>query len=267
MEKIQEKIRNYWEDESTISIIDTNLHALEIQTVSKYLEPKDRLADVGCGNASATVQYAPRVQHATAIERSSHLRTLASEAIAKSGCNNIDLVDGDVLKLGQGDQKFDAVVSQRMLINMSSWEEQMQAIENLRSVLRPGGRLILVENTNDGMLALNEMRHMVGLPPIPQHWHNRFFDYKQFMSFMQGGFQLLKEHDFSLYYFLTRVYVPMFSEFVGYGANAKKDPLFIKSDPAARKLYDLFSKQIKFDSCRVLGPIQCFVFRKDGLGS
>ena len=108
------------------------------------------------------------------------------------------------------------------------------------------------------------MRTAMGLPPIPQHWHNRFFDYDNLMAFCQGRFQLLKHFDFGLYYLLTRVYVPMFASFEGYGANAVKDPMFHKSDAAARLLCERFGDRVRVAGSRAFGSIQVFVLRREG---
>ena len=78
---------------------------------------------------------------------------------------------------------------------------------------------------------------------------------------MNGRFQLLKEHDFSLYYFLTRVYTQMFASFEGFGATAVKDSLFEVSDRAARTIYEKFKDDISFKHC--MSTIQAFVFRRE----
>lgn len=260
---VKEKIRSYWENSSTISIIDENLHELEISVVVKYLQPSDCLADIGCGNGDATVRYAERVNKCIGFERSNALRAKAVETGKASGLTNLEFRPGDVLEMDQRESEFDAIVTQRMLINLASWDDQKQAMLNIHRMLKPGGRAILIENTNDANLALNEMRDGVGLPPIPQHWHNRFFDYDEFMAFIKGKFQVLKTHDFGLYYFLTRVYVQMFASFTGFGAGAEKDPIFEQSDRAARALYEKFADRIHIDGCRTLGPIQAFVLRRE----
>jgi len=264
LEQFSEAVRNYWEKPTTVSIIDTNLHRLEIDTVCRHLQPTDHLADIGCGDGQATVQYAAQVARCTAIERSSHLRTRAVDAARKAEAVNLTIRDGDVLSLTDEADRFDCIVTQRVLINLASWDEQRRALLNVHRMLKPGGRYIMIENTNDAFAAMNDMRHEVRLPPVPQHWHNRFFDYEELMRFSRGKFQLLRHYDFGLYYFLTRVYVPMFASFVGYGANAVKDPIFEKSDAAARALFEKFSDRVNITGCRALGPIQAFVFRREG---
>ena len=259
---IAQAVRNYWEDPSTISIIDQNLHELEIERVSQYLRTEDHMLDVGCGNGQATVQYAQKVQFCSAIERSGHLLQKAQEAATESEMKNITIRQGDVLEMADSRDKFDVIVTQRSLINMTSWEDQKLAIRNIHRALKPGGRYIMVENTNDAFAALNDLRTQAGLDPIAQHWHNRFFDYDDLMAYMKGKFQLLKFHDFSFYYFLTRIFVPLFADFKGFGANAVKDPIFKKADAAAKRLYATFADQIQFNNVRSISPIQVFVFQR-----
>lgn len=256
-------VKEYWEDPNTVSIIDKNLHKLEINTVCRYLRSTDFLADIGCGDGEATIQYAKKVNNCIGFERSSNLRQKAIGNVKKSGIKNISIEKGDVLKISNISEKFDVIVTQRVLINLASWEEQKQAITNVYNLLKVGGLYIMIENTNDAFLALNDMRVELGLEPIPQHWHNRFFDYEKLIAFLEGKFQLLKVHDFGLYYFLTRVYVQMFASFSGYGKNAIKDPIFEKSDKAAEILYEKFHDRIHIGGCRVFGPIQAFILRRE----
>lgn len=260
--EFEKAIKEYWENEKTVSIIDKNLHRIEIDTVLSHLEASDHVADIGCGDGGATVQYARKVKQVSAFERSDNLRRKAAQRFAEEGVTNVALDPGDIMKMDGITDAYDAVVTQRMLINLPSWETQQTALLNVRRMIKPGGRLIMVENTDDGAEALNRMRAEMDLAPIPQHWHNLFFDYDKLTAFMAGKFDAIAEHDFGLYYFLTRLYVPMFASFTGFGANAKKDPIFDHSDAAARRLFEAFKDQVKFSGCRALGPIQCFVFRR-----
>ena len=60
------------------------------------------------------------------------------------------------MDFGTIEGEFDVVVTQRVLINLSSWEDQKRALLNVHRVLNPGGRYIMIENTNDAFLALND---------------------------------------------------------------------------------------------------------------
>lgn len=255
--------QEYWEDPKNVSIIDKNLHKIEIALASQYLKPTDTIVDIGCGDGEATIQYARKVKACIGIERSNFLRNLATKAASKAGLNNITLKKGDILTL-RVKEKFDVVITQRLLINLLSWKEQQKSLVNIYNFLKPGGLYIMIENTSDSFCALNEMRADVGIPPIPQHWHNRFFDYPKLENFLEGKFQILKVWDLGLYYFLTRVYTQMFASFKGYGINAVKDPIFEKADEAARIVFEKFHNRIKFEGQRTLGPIQVFILRREG---
>jgi ubiquinone/menaquinone biosynthesis C-methylase UbiE len=260
---IRPRVQEYWEQTDTVSILDKNLHKIEIETASRYITNTDSILDVGCGDGEATIEYAKLAKSCTGLERSNHLRSIAESKATASGLKNINFIKGDVLALKDVPGTFDVVITQRLLINLLSWEEQMEGIMNVYGKLKPGGRFVMIENTGDSFLAMNDMRLDVGLQPIPQHWHNRFFDYKKLEAFMEGKFELLKTHDLGLYYFLTRVYVPMFSSFSGFGSKAVKDPIYEHSDKAARILYEKFHDQIKIGDHRTFGPIQVFVYRRE----
>src|SRR5205823_5928498 len=162
---------------------------------------------------------------------SNHLRAKAAERFAAAGLANVTLVEGDALDLSAYVGKFDLVVSQRVVINFMTWEEQKQVLQNIWRSLRPGGRYIMVENTFEGFEAMNEVRRAVGLPNVPLHdWHNYFLHYDLFMEFLKKRFVIEKIHTFDLYYLLTRVFVNMFAKFQGYGSNAVKDDIIDAAD-------------------------------------
>ena len=260
--KFHKAVQAYWEDPATISIIDENLHQLEIETACRYLKSSDELVDIGCGDGKATLIYAQKVKKCTAYERSNFLRKKALEEVKRSGLKNTTIKAGDILKMKKIPEKPNVVVTQRLLINLASWSEQKEAIGNIHGMLKTGGIYIMIENTNDAHQALNDMRHRMGLDPISIHWHNLYFDYEQLMSYLKDKFQLLDFQDFNLYYFLTRVYSQIFLSFTGHGRHAVKNSLFELSDKAAKDVFNEFNDLFQINGIRTLGPIQVFVLRK-----
>lgn len=263
----RQKIDEYWESPKTASLIDKNLRILETDFVLSQLSIGDDMADIGCGDAESTVHYAKKVGSCLALERSATLRNKASQRFLDAGVKNYELVEGDALDLSKYKEKFNVVVSQRVVINFMTWEEQKKVIQNIWETLRLGGRYVMVENTFEGFEALNSVRRDVNLPNIKLHdWHNYFLHYDKFMEYISNKFVVEKTHNFNLYYLLTRVYVNMFASFEGYGLNAKKDEIFDLSDDAARRLYKIFNDKIKIniDKGESFGPIQGFVLRKIG---
>lgn len=263
----RQKIRDWWEQPTTVSLVDNNLRKLETDFVCSYLGGDEIFADFGCGAGESTVHYAKKVHSCLALEESNLLREKASQLFLREGLNNITVVKGDVLNLSEYRNRFNTVLTQRVIINFMTWEEQKQVIRNIHSTLRPGGLYLAIENTFEGFEALNSVRRKVGLLNIKLHdWHNYFLHYDRFMEFLDGLFVVEKVHTFNLYYLLTRVFLNMFAQFEGYGSLVKKDKIFDLADMAARQLFETMGEDLKFNLLKgeSFGPIQGFVLRKIG---
>lgn len=173
----------------------------------------DSILDVGCGNGFTTKSIAKKFPEAsvTGVDFSSKM---IEEAKRANLAPNIDYFDGDVLALSRNPNlsgaKFDIVVSTRCLINLSNWDEQKIGILEMRKMLKPDGRLILVENTKEGLDNLNFVRKAVGLEPIKTRWHNQYIpepDLKKFLSDNHGHLftQEYVENIGNIYYLISRV--------------------------------------------------------------
>lgn len=263
----RQMIQKWWELPTTVSLLDKNLRKLETDFVCSHLGGDEDFADFGCGGGESTVHYAKKVRTCLALEQSSFLRDKAFQLFKSENLTNTTLVNGDITNLSEYKNQFNAVVTQRVLINFMTWEEQKQIIQNIHSTLRPGGLYLAIENTFEGFEALNSIRRATGLANIKLHdWHNYFLHYDLFMEFLKGLFVIEKVHTFNLYYFLTRIFTNMFAKFEGYGSLATKDEIFDAADAAARQLYEVMGDRVKFDLDKgeSLGPIQGFVLRRMG---
>jgi ubiquinone/menaquinone biosynthesis C-methylase UbiE len=259
---LRDEIRAYWQDPNTRSLIDDNMRTLEEAVVLRYLEPNFEIIDIGCGDGYSTFEYASRVKSCVGIEPSDYLRKRAEEKFAQLSLANTRFETGDIMDLSRAGERFDLAVTQRVLINLTSWDLQKQAIENVRKVLRPGGIYVMVENTYEGHDAMNDLRQVVGLPPLSKHWHNLYFHHEQLLEFLAARFHLIAHHTFSLYYLLTRVFMNQIASFEGFGRNAVKDPIFDKADPAARRLQEVFGAKVRVGDGPSFGAIQAFALRK-----
>ncbi len=263
MNDIEQNIKDYWEDPNTRSLIDVNLRKLEEGVVLPYLEPNQEVIDIGCGGGESTVIYGAKVKRCLGLERSDYLRQQAETRIATAQLQQTSIVAGEVAHLEAYQASFDLAITQRCLINLTSWKQQKQAIDNIRATLRPGGIYVMIENTFEGHDAVNAFREKLGLKKVSRHWHNLFFHHDDLMDYLlDGRFRLIKHHTFDLYYLLTRVYVNLFASFEGFGKNAQKDAIFEQADLAARQLYETFGESIKFGDGPSFGPIQGFVLRR-----
>ena len=85
-------------------------------------------------------------------------------------------------------------------------DQQIAAMTNLTSLLDVGGKLVLIESTQQGQAALNKMRVAVDLPEIPSRWHNLFIDENNFFKHLPSNLKHIGTENFSsLYFFISRV--------------------------------------------------------------
>ena len=87
-------------------------------------------------------------------------------------------------------------------------EEQKIAVRNAAKMLRPGGRLILIEGFRDGFDALSNFRQAIGLTPIIPAAHNFYFYLADIFPTINEYFLVEQTWHTGLYDFLTRVVFP-----------------------------------------------------------
>ena len=256
-----EKIANYWEDKSTISLMDANLKSLEINAIKKFLKKHYSVVDIGCGDGQSACECSKIVRKMLAIDNSQSMINEAKNR-AKKKYPNLTIKKMNILELQSFNEKFDAAITDRVITNLPNWKLQKKAILDIKSILKPHGRYIMIENFNEGYDRLNKLRATVGLEKIPKHWHNTYLNKSVLNPFLKNHFRIVEQISFNLYYFLTRAYIPMFGSFTGWGKNAKSDPIFKVSDPAAKKIHENFSSVVHFFDDGFFGPINGLVLIK-----
>jgi SAM-dependent methyltransferase len=182
---------------------------LEIETIKRVLPKGGRAIDIGCGAGFATKQIAPLVDEIIGIDFSEGMieRALADRATLPS---NASFHTADVLKLSPYHfGTFDRALSIRCLINLPDWATQQRALENIASLVRPGGTFILVEGLDEGRASLNQLRQAVALEPMPVVWHNTDFQRGRTLDFLDSYFRLEREIGFGTYDLVARVVHPL----------------------------------------------------------
>jgi SAM-dependent methyltransferase len=163
--------------------------------------------DVGCGNGVSTASLARHSAEVVGIDYSAAMIERARREFPD--LDNARFEVGDVLELGFDAASFDVVVTQRCLINLTSWEDQQKAIRNIARVLKPGGCFFLQEGTQQGRRQLNEVRQGFGLPAMPPVAFNLDFDETVLWSFLRGLFEIVEVRRFGLYDLVSRVVHPL----------------------------------------------------------
>lgn len=101
-----------------------------------------RLLDVGTGTGTMVQLLARHAEHVVAVDRSREMRLVARARALASGLANCAVQDADMYALSFPAESFETVTMDRVL---GVAERAREAIAEAARVLKPGGRLLVVE--------------------------------------------------------------------------------------------------------------------------
>jgi ubiquinone/menaquinone biosynthesis C-methylase UbiE len=196
---------------------DFQLRELEIDTGAAYMQDGMDTLDVGCGLGYAATQYAKRFNiRSHGIDYSENMISGARDLLKKNFPemeSRINFSHASVMELPFSDNHFDVVTSHRCLMALLDWEKQKLALREINRVLKPGGVLVLMEGTFEGLDRLNKVRKSMGLDDIAPDGRDRLitlkFHEEELLNFIRPFFLLENTHRFGMYYFLTRIVQPL----------------------------------------------------------
>jgi ubiquinone/menaquinone biosynthesis C-methylase UbiE len=204
-------IKDLWNERAelgtTAGTQDLIAKELEIRELSKYIKDSKNVLDFGCGDGTTAIELAKK--HPINILGMDFSEKMIENARKKpttylKGC--IEFEVGDVLSLKSHKGIYDCIYTERMLINLASWQSQLEAMTVIFDHLQPGGRYIMCENSQDGLRNLNELRISVGLSVISPPSHNLYINDSDIECVMNPGVILEEVIDYSsTYYFISRV--------------------------------------------------------------
>lgn len=213
---------DYWNQEKVESMYDKNLLNLEIRLIKDRITRNSKILDAGCGEGEPTLEYStiPGVRIHAADFSETRLKKAAKRLTARK---NVILKKVDFLGKYSLDKDYDFVISQRFLINLMEWRLQKKVLRDLGSMLKKGGRLILLEGSLEGARSLNSLRRAFGLAPIPIKWHNLFLSDKKLVEFMEINNMKLIDHDgLGDFFMLTRGIRPYFDKDLNWNSDFNK---------------------------------------------
>jgi ubiquinone/menaquinone biosynthesis C-methylase UbiE len=241
-------------DERTTAC-DYQLRELEIDLGREHIRDGDVVLDVGCGPGAALRDYASkRSIRAHGIDYSENMIEAARRSLAETAPDlEVELQVASVTELPHSDGEFDVVTSHRCLMALLDWGRQQEALREIHRVLKPGGTLVMMEGTFEGIERLNQYRRRFGLSEIDAAGRERLitlkFHEQQLLDFTESLYELLRVQRFGMYYFLTRIIQPLL---VAPDAPSYDHPLNEIAKQVARAIPD-------FDG---LGHLVGFVLRK-----
>lgn len=218
----KKEILEYWNKPDVESMYDKFLIRAEIDLISSKIFDGSKILDAGCGEGEGTLVYAQKtnaIVHAVDFSETRLLK--AKERL--SHLSNIKLQQVDFLSDYMIDDDYDYIVSQRFLINLMEWDLQKKVILDLTKHLKKGGKLLMLEGSEDGVKQLNDFRSIFGLSPIEIKWHNLFFKNDLLETFIKNNNLKIVERDgLGDYFLLTRGIRPYFDNNLNWDSTFNK---------------------------------------------
>jgi SAM-dependent methyltransferase len=209
-----------WDERATLGPYagtrDRIAKELEMRVIRSYVMPRpDRpfvVWDFGCGDGETLIGIAQEYDTPERPVRGDGFDTsegMLASALRSRGCltwswpsfYRLDVRSEQPNSIG-----CDLAYTERTLINLASWDEQRQAIENIVGTLKPNGLYVMVENFIGPVMRLNAIRRDLGLPEITPPAHNLYLDEDVVGALRIPGADLVEVRRYSdVYYFLSRV--------------------------------------------------------------
>ncbi len=202
-------------DAATSTMSDMRTRKLETEFllgfIARYVPADGSVADFGCGNGFTLRQIRdafPKL-NLTGFEFTPELRSIATERFASDP--NTAIMAGDI-RQARSEASYDAIICQRVLINLLDPNDQAAGLNNLARSLVPGGYLAVIEAFDAPLKNLNTARAEFGLPPLPPAHHNQYLSdtiFENEKSLESVNDPELPENFLSTHYFVSRVLHPL----------------------------------------------------------
>lgn len=197
-----------WGDSAYSTMEDAIIRQKETELILNFFETHKKktlkIADIGCGNGYTLDVLSKKIPECEywGIDITKELLDIAkNRKIA-----NCQFIEESVTSLTFNDNFFDAIYTQRCLINISNWGEQKKALNEIYRVLKPGGYYLMIECFTDGLENYNKARIECGLTEIKETEFNKYFDKELYLHAIKGKFSVIEFSNFlSSHYFIARV--------------------------------------------------------------
>jgi len=117
------------------------------------------LLDVATGTADVAILAAEILQprRVVGVDIATHMLDLGREKIRRKGLQElIELQSGDAEQLAFADNSFDAVT---VAFGVRNFEDLLAGLSEIRRVLRPGGRLVILEFSHPTLFPFKQLYH------------------------------------------------------------------------------------------------------------
>ena len=153
--------------------LSSNVHAQgeDLVRLAQWLsdEKSASALDLGCGAGHASFVAAGVVQEVTAYDLSEKMLAVVRQAASDRQLGNLRTAHGAAEKLPFSDAAFDVVLSR---YSAHHWHDVPQALREVKRVLKPGGKLILMDIASPGQPVLDVWLQTIEVLRDPSHVRN-----------------------------------------------------------------------------------------------
>jgi SAM-dependent methyltransferase len=219
----------------------------EIQNFIDTFERQPMVLDLGCGNGYSIEQLSEAFPRAYFLGIEPQPELL--EITKARNLENAKFKSGSALDSSFAEHPFDIVITERVIINLISAEDQEKAMSNIAASLVPGGNYLMIESFVEPLMKINKFRkeNLLG-DAIKQSDHNLYMKFSILRKLTKYGLftQPIEDIDaLSPYFFLSRVFHPLTRK---EGAKFKENSLINGLDAAGsfEKMKGEFLSPIQF---------------------
>lgn len=187
---------------------------LEIDALRRWVDKKNngwsKILEIGCGNGTNCIELSKFFSDIQfyGVDYVEEMIVKAKERAV--GIPNVKFCTDDVTVLDSEitlSNKFDAIITDRCLINLNTIELQKKALRNIFEHIEEGGFFFMIENSVFSYGNQNELRSTVGLEKRTPAEFNLFLDDSVIIEFLEKELSVTLEmvdnfaslHDLMLY--------------------------------------------------------------------
>jgi SAM-dependent methyltransferase len=195
-------------DEDLVTHRDAFQKRLELDFIDSHLESGMSVLEPGCGNGYVTKFLSSRVSSIDGFDISEEMVNRARSNLAATGNCRFFVKALPAPDLAGLANQYDAIICVRVVINLPNVAAQVAALAWFADRLRPGGKLILLEGSQEGPAALNDLRRNAGMSDITAPLFNINLERGWLEAELTKHFEIMMRGGIGVYDYLTRFYYP-----------------------------------------------------------